>query len=119
MEVWQGILHATLIFGIPIGLSALILGSSIWLARKSRAVARMREVAVHVQLALEQFHRNNGRYPDSLGEVQAVPANRLSEWVSTPELASLKYSSNGQAYFLQWQAPRFGFILTNEKIAEL
>ena|ERR1041384_880076 len=119
MDGLQAMFHALLIFGIPVGLAALIFCSSIWLAKKSRAVARMREVAVHVQLALEQFYRSNGRYPDSLGEVQAVPANRLSEWVSTPELAKLKYSSNGQAYFLQWQAPRFGFILTNEKAVEV
>ena len=111
----KAIFHAFLIFGIPIGLGVFLLVAAVVLARKSRGAGRMRETAVHIQLALEDFHQRNGSYPDSLQTLAAAGANQLSEWVSAAELAELKYSSNGQSYLLRWSVPRFGFTLTNEK----
>lgn len=113
----EKIFQAFLIFGIPIGLTLFIIGGGIALARKSRRAARMREMAVHIQLALEDFHRRNGIYPETLAGLTRVHANQLDEWVSSDELTKLKYSSNGQSYLLRWAAPRFGFSVTNEKKA--
>lgn len=113
-KFFQGIL----IFGIPIGLSVSLVVVGIVLARKSRHAARMREIAVHVQLALEDFHRRNGVYPDTLTGLTALHANRLAEWISPADMADLTYSSNGRSYLLQWSAPRFGFVRTNMKIEE-
>ena len=111
----QELFHGFLIFGIPIGLTGFLAVAGVFLARKSRRAARMRETAVHIQLALEDFHQRNGGYPDSLGSLADVNANQLSEWVSSDEMAQLKYSSNGQSYLLRWVVPRFGFTVTNEK----